>query len=396
MASAEEQLNEQGEKALIRRRVKVTIPKDRLTASINISPPTSDEPPVTEQEVFKSLQDAGVVYGIDNDKVVWSVAERRFGEPIEVAQGKPMVQGKHTEFEYFFQTENRFQPQEDEDGRIDYRDMGYIQNATKDMLMIRRTLPQEGTPGVGVDGQPIDAPRGRNIPFNHGENIRVSEDGLELYANCDGAIVFSRGRVAIKDVMQIKDVDFNVGNIDCVGSVRVTGNICSGFSVRVGGDLEVNGGIEDATVYCAGNILVRGGMFGGGEGSVTAEGDITVKYAQGSKISAGGDVVVGGELLNCQVTARGNVLVKGRKGKIAGGEINAAKEIQAHEIGSDAGTQTVLTVAFDENLMRAYPPSVSKRSCISSISSRWTISYRRSTPRFSRSLRSSRRASLWN
>jgi len=150
------------------------------------------------------------------------------------------------------------------------------------------------------------------------------------------------------------DVDFSVGNIDCNGSVRVKGNVQAGFKLNVGGNLEVGGNVQDCYINCRGNILVKGGCFGKGEGSIHADGDVVVKYAEGQRISSGNDVTVGGELLNCHVTAKERVWVKGKKGKIIGGRTNAGKEIRASVIGSEAGTPTTVTVAFDPVLMWEY------------------------------------------
>ena len=58
--------------------------------------------------------------------------------------------------------------------------MKYIQNINKGGVLVRKTPPTDGANGKGVNGREVVAPRGRNIPFNNGENTRVSEDGLEL------------------------------------------------------------------------------------------------------------------------------------------------------------------------------------------------------------------------
>lgn len=337
-----------------RRRIRVTVSKDHMKALIVIKKPELGEPEISVKEVMEVLSQAGVVYGIDEGMVDDSVSQMDYEKPIEVAQGKPPVKGSDSKFEYCFQTENRFQPQEGKDGRIDYRDMKYIQNINNGGVLARKTPPTDGVNGKGVNGREIVAPRGRNIPFNNGENTRISEDDLELTSTTDGAVVYARGRVSVKDIMTVNNVDFNVGNIEAVGSLRVSDTICTGFTVKVGGNLEVNGNVEDAKIKVQGNILVRGGFNGAGAGEMQADGDITVKYAAGQKISAGGTVTVGGELLNCQVTAKENVIVKGRKGKIVGGEINAGKKIVAAVIGSEAGTVTSLTVAFDAEAMRQY------------------------------------------
>jgi len=82
-----------------------------------------------------------------------------------------------------------------------------------------------------------------------------------------------------------------------------------------------------------------------------AGGDITLKFAEGQRITSGNEVHVGGEIINCQLIAKERILVKGRKGKIVGGEVKAGKEIRASVLGSDAGALTHLTVAFDPETM---------------------------------------------
>ena len=344
---------------LTRRRIRVTVTKDMMTAMMVISEPEPGEPPVTEDEISEALTQADVVYGIDKDFLNELIEKPEYGKPIKVARGDPAEKGKDSQLTYLFETDHQKTPNETPDGHIDYREMNFIQNVEKDALLARRTPPEPGTNAMGVDGRELVAPRGRNIPFKYGDNTRLSEDELELYAASAGAIVFAQGKVSVKEVMLIRgDVDFNVGNIDCVGSVKVTGKICNGFKLRVGGDLEVDGSVEDADISVEGNILVRGGFFGEGSGVMHADGDVVVKFAEGQKITSGGHVISGGELLNCHVTAHENVIVKGRCGKLIGGEINAGHEIRASVIGTDAGTATMLTVAYDADMMRQYQEAV--------------------------------------
>ena len=111
-----------------RRRIRVTVSKDYMKALIVIKKPELGEPEITVGEVMEALSQADVTYGIDEAIVDDSVSQMDYEKPIEVAQGQPPIKGTDSEFEYGFQTENRFQPQEGVDGRIDYRDMKYIQN----------------------------------------------------------------------------------------------------------------------------------------------------------------------------------------------------------------------------------------------------------------------------
>ena len=84
-----------------------------------------------------------------------------------------------------------------------------------------------------------------------------------------------------------------------------------------------------------------------------AGGDITLKYSEGQKIETE-NLYVGGEIINCRILARGKIWVKGKKGKIVGGEVKAGKEIRASVLGTKAGTTTILNVMLDSDLIKKY------------------------------------------
>ncbi|MFH1688317.1 MAG: FapA family protein [bacterium] len=345
-----------------RRRAKITISKDRLSAVCALSKPEPGEPPLTMEEVQQEIAKAGVVFNISLEDLAKAIQDRDYSQPIVIAQGIPMVKGTDTQFEYLFETGRQaHSPVVGKDGRIDYRNINYIQNTKKDEVLARMLPPTDGKPGTSVTGEEIAAPRGRTVGFSNGEGTRISEDGSELIAAVDGAIVFKQGHVAVKEVTVVNgDVDFNIGNLDCRGSVKITGHVNAGFTIKVGGNLDIGGNVEDCILDVGGNVVIRGGFFGNGEGRLKAGGDVTIKYAEGQKIECGGNLTVGGELLNCQVTAKEVVRVQGSKGRIVGGEVNAGKEVWAAEIGSDAGTATILRVAYDADLMGRYRQIVSE------------------------------------
>ena len=142
-----------------RRRIRVTISRDSMKALVVIKKPEPGEPEISVEEIMEALSLASVTYGIDEAIVDDSVSQMDYEKPIEVAQGEPPVKGTDSKFEYSFQTENRFQPQEGKDGRIDYRDMKYIQNINEGGVLARKTPPTDGVNGTGVNGREIVAPR---------------------------------------------------------------------------------------------------------------------------------------------------------------------------------------------------------------------------------------------
>ena len=338
-----------------RERIRITVSGDKLSATLMLRIPREDDEPYSVDEIRDALAAEEIVFGIKEDMILKAVTEQLYAKPIAIAEGIAPQPGIPASLTFHFDTEQKHTPKQDEDGRIDYRDISFIQNTHEGDVLVTKTPPTRGVPGKNILGKDIQGPMGRDAHIQRGAETKISEDGLTLTASANGSIVYQRGKVSVSTVTTIKgDVDHSVGNIDCVGSVKVTGDIKTGFVVKVDGNLEVNGNVEDAEIDVKGNILVKGGFFGHELGSMKAENDIVLKYAEGQKIVAGGDVVVGGEIINCHVEAGGKIMVKGHHGKIVGGELKAVKEIRAGVIGSEAFTPTLLRVGWDAELMQSY------------------------------------------
>lgn len=345
-----------------RAQVAVTISKNFMTASVLLRAPQDEDDAITVEEVMQELAHNDVVFGIDEDAITAAVTNCEYNTPIKVASGRMAERGADSSFIYHFDTSQDLKPKEDEDGLINYKDINFIQNAEKGAMLVTKVPPTPSKPGMTVRGKEIQGPDGRNIPFNNGINTEISDDELSLVATGAGAIQFQFGKVSVMDVITIKgDVDYTVGNLDCRGSVHVTGGVKAGFKLVIDGDLEVNGNVEDADIHVKGNIMIKGGCFGDREGIMEAGGDITVKFAESQRLVAGRNIMVGGEIVNCHVEAGDKVLVKGHRGKIIGGRVRARCEIRASVLGSEAGTATELQVAYDPELMGQYHQVVKEK-----------------------------------
>lgn len=308
--------------------------------------------PLTSERLLGLLGDAGVTYGIMGDAIDKLAADPVVGEPVLVAKGQPPQAGKDATVEFLFDTVAKREPKVDAQGRIDYKDLNYLQSAKAGQVLVRKIPPEPGIPGKSVFGKEIAPRTGRDRPIVRGPNTHLAPDGLTLIASIDGTIIYKGGSVSVQPSQNISgSIDSSTGNINCVGSLKVVKNICSEFRVVVNGDLEVGGNIEDATVEVGGNVVVRGGFFGSGKGIIVAGGDVTVKYAENQKIRAGGSVYVGGEVMNCDIYAGDMVVIQGKMGRIAGGNVAAKHSVRASKFGNEASVATHVHVAFDMKLM---------------------------------------------
>jgi uncharacterized protein len=308
--------------------------------------------PLTLERLLGLLADAGVNFGIMKDAIEGLIENPIIGEQVLIAKGTPPTPGKDAQLEFLFDTVAKREPKVDAQGRIDYKNLSYLQSAQAGQVLVRKTPPEPGVPGKSVLGKDIVPKSGRDRAIVRGANTHTAPDGLTLMASIDGTIIFKGGSVSVQPSQSIPgSVDSSTGNITCQGSLKVIKNVCSEFKIVASGDLEVGGNIEDATLEIGGNVLVRGGFFGSGKGTIVAGGDVTIKYAENQKIRAGGSVYVGGEVMNCDIYAGEMVVVQGKMGRIAGGSVAAKHSVRAAKIGNEASVPTHIHVAFDMKLM---------------------------------------------
>lgn len=326
----------------------ITVSADQVSAYLALVPTELEGIEITQEDVRKEIERAGIIYGILSDNIRKVSQNKSSGEKLPIAQGDPPRHGQDARIQYLFDTSRKHSPKEDKDGRIDYKELAFIQNAAKGDVLARKIPATTGTPGKSVFGKPIKALSGRDKAIPQGTGTVLSENGIELIAEIDGSLVFNGSVVNIATIQNISgSVDSSTGNIECNGSLRISKDIQTGFKVKVAGDLEIGGQVQDAEVECGGNVIVKGGFFGGGNGKITAKGDITVKWVEGQTLHSEKTLTIGGEALNCKLYGTEAVIVTGSKGKIVGGEASSKFLIRAPELGSSAGTMTELRVAYD-------------------------------------------------
>ncbi|MFQ5608267.1 MAG: DUF342 domain-containing protein, partial [Candidatus Zixiibacteriota bacterium] len=332
-------------------RALVKISRDKLSASIFLPRLPVGAAPVSESEIREALAAKGVVYGVIDGAIGEALKRGLTDETVEVARGDAPIAGENAQFEYLFDTNPDRSPKTEESGRIDYHEVNFVQGVSANETLMRKTPPTEGVPGRTVCGQSAPAARGRDILLPKGMNTEISEDGLELLSTTDGAISYNGGKVAVRAVVNIAgDVDFSTGNVRSPGSIKITGDVKAGFKVHAQGDIEITGSVSDAEVISEGDILIKGGFSGRGEGLVKATGSVTVQHVEGQKIIAGGSISVGGDALNARMEAGERIIVRSPKGAISGGEALADKEISAPILGSSVWSETTLRVARDSGL----------------------------------------------
>lgn len=324
---------------------KVKLSQDRLTAELIVDIENKDSA-FSEEELMKILEEEKIVYGVKRD-VLAQVLENpnSFEYPVTIAVGEPKVDGADSYLR------NELQQNSHHDHKVfNFRSVIHIPSVRKGQLLASVVPPTNGTPGTDVTGRIIPAKPGRPLRVKPGNNVML-ESG-QFYAICDGQVSITEKAISVNPVFEVNgDLDLRTGNIDFVGNIAIRGNVPSGYELKAGGDIVVDGLVEAANLHAEGNIIIKGGVAGALKGKVTAGGNVLANYLNQANVKAGQDIIVRSSILHSKLTAAGNVDC--RTGTVIGGTISAGRNIYVKELGNELFTKTELAVGWDPLLERA-------------------------------------------
>lgn len=349
LATKEEVVDEKKivEEEIVPPQIDLKIASDNMVAYVRVKLNNRGQE-VTVDDIKKVLQDAGVVYGICEEDIKRYCESKTFFTDVAAARGILPVDGENGTLEYHFKTDNSVNLIEKEDGKIDYRELGLVKNVGAGDVLATAHPAKEGVDGITIFGQRVPYIKGTVPPLQNGENTVISEDGTQILAAIDGCVELKGQSVVVNDVFTVKgDVDTSVGNIDCLGSVVIHGDVREGFIVKAKKDIVIKGMIEGATIISGGKVTISNGMNGMGKGKITAKGDVISKYFENATIESGGDIY-SDVIMNSNTTAKGSVILKGGKSSIIGGKCKIGKMLYAGFIGSEFNTATTITIDSQE------------------------------------------------
>lgn len=308
---------------------------------------------ITKKDIENFLEEKNIVNGIDYN-VIDELANNPEQGKYLIATGKKHINGKDAKIEYKFDTDLSLHPEVNEDGSVNFKKINLLKQVRKDQLLAIKRPSTDGEKGFTVTGKEIFAKRGKDKNFKIGKGIVVSEDGLSIRSEYDGAISFINEKVSIDEVLELNDgVGVNTGNIDFPGKVLVRGTVDTGYTVKASDDIIIDGIVEGATLISNGSIEITKGVQGNDQAKIKCPGAIKAGFINSSHVDVGGDINVD-IIMHSEVFSNGLLVAQGKRGTVVGGNYSVKKGIEAKTIGSEMGTITNLKVGIDNDLLSKY------------------------------------------
>jgi len=327
----------------------IEVTKDEMKGSVVVSPPSMSGSEASADMIKRALLQQGVVEAcINEEKISEFVDNPVYNIPFEVAEAIIPVDGHDAYISYNFETDpKKLKAQVDEEGNVDYKKLNNIQNVIADQPLAQKIPAERGKGGKTLFGRYLEAKNGKDIQIQLGANVKLDRDGVTIKAEIDGEVMLVNGKVTVEPIKYLDAVNVKTGDIKFVGTVVIKGNVQEGYKVEAT-NIEVNGIVDKSRLEATGNIIVRQGIFGKGEGFIKAGKSLWAKFINDTTVEVEENVIVSDSIVNSNVTAMKNIVLRGKKAQIIGGHLLATEEICARKIGSPGGgTETILEVGID-------------------------------------------------
>ncbi len=299
--------------------VMVNVSPDKMKALCTVIAQGENHKTFTPDDIKKAASAAGVFYGVDEAAIFKMVAEQTVNTEVVIAQGLPAIDGT--------------------DGKLNMKieiNPEDPHSVEKDTEICHIISAKSGRDGMDVLGHILPAVNGVPAEFKAGEGLY--KKGTRYYASRYGKFLIRDEKYCVIDEMIIdKNIDQASGLIGYGGTIIINGNVTGRGVVRAGGSVIVNGVVSNAVIEAEDDIKIEGRS---NDCSLSAKnGSISGTEFENATIVAGASVTAS-VLQSCMVKCVTGIECMTGYGKISGGEIYSAGDINCLTVGSREHIET--------------------------------------------------------
>ncbi len=334
------------------RHCSITLKNQDMEAYIFLrKPPSGVE--YTREDITGYLSACNIKEGVKESRIAAILKKKIYGREVIIAEGTPAVDGKDGYFEYKFDAVPKSKkPEIRPDGTVDYTSMNVIKCVHEGDILAIYHPSVKGSPGTTVKGVVVRPRPARDLPPYAVSGASYNESTLTYVAEKSGRIELTRNKMSILEVQEYaQDIDAVHGNVDFMGDVIIHGNVKPGVVIRAMKSITVDGVLEGASLVAGGDIIVKGGILGGGVSRISCKGDMLADFVEYTTINVEGSISAN-SFLDCKVTAIGQISATGDMGAIIGGSVYGMSGVDCIFAGNDVNIKTVISSGISNNLQK--------------------------------------------
>lgn len=303
--------------------------------------------PISRDAAMESIKKAGILKGIRQDVLDTVLPALESGHDVSrimIAEGLAPVSPGKSSLSWLIQTASGKALTMNADGTVNFKNQDRITSLKKGTPIAKIIPPSiNGTPGFDVCGKEIPVPAATESDIQIGPGLKkeTGTDGTSvIVAELDGELKIDKGVYSINPFLNIKgNVDTGTGNIKFPGTVQVSGDVMTGFAVLSGNEIKVGGSIEAALLSADGDILVQGGVKGGGKALLRTKKNILASFLELCTVMVVGELKVKKAILRSRVKCNATITMPD-DGSIIGGEIKVKGGLVTGNLGNQNNVPT--------------------------------------------------------
>ncbi|PJZ52560.1 polymerase [Leptospira adleri] len=333
-------------------RIEIEISEDKMKAFILFHPPKYGGKILSSEQIQESIQLRGIEYGILQETIDRISAEPEYGKKIQIAEGTAPIPGKNGDVRILFIHPATPHLEEDQFGRVDFKNIQIIQSVAKDQKLAEKISPAPGKEGKNVFGEILPYEPGKEAEWKLGANVRLSLDGTSVHSLISGRPILDRqGTIRVDEVCHLENVDFSTGNVSFPGTIIVEGSIADGFTLETEGSIIVKKSVGKVFLKAGGDIVLSGGFMGRNGGLIESGADIYTRFVEQGRLISKNTIFIEEASMHSELVAGESVVIRGGRGELIGGTCVAGKAVICTKLGAIAETKTSVSVGIRPELL---------------------------------------------